>query len=175
MIFIPLELAGAYLIDPEKLEDERGFFARTFCQKDFEVRGLNHQVAQCNISFNAHKGTVRGMHYQSPHGEAKLVRCTKGAIFDVIIDLRPKSPTFREHFGVALSEQNRRMLYIPEDFAHGFQTIEDNTEVFYQMSEFFLPKNAHGVRWNDPSFGIRWPEVITIISERDATYPDFTV
>ena len=175
MIFLPLELAGAYLIDPEKLEDERGFFARTFCQKEFEVRALNHHVAQCNISFNVHKGTVRGMHYQFPQGEAKLVRCTRGAIFDVIIDLRPESPTFRKHFGVELSEQNRRMLYIPEDFAHGFQTMEDNSEVFYQMSEFFIPGNAHGVRWNDPAFGIRWPGEITVISERDANYPDFNV
>jgi dTDP-4-dehydrorhamnose 3,5-epimerase len=173
MIYTPVALAGAWLIEPERLEDERGFFARTFCRKEFEARGMNPRVAQCNISFNAHKGTVRGMHYQSPSGEAKLVRCTRGAIFDVIIDLRPESPTFKQHFGVKLSEQNRCMLYIPEDFAHGFQTLEENTEVFYQMSEFYIPGNFRAVRWDDPAFGIRWPEEVKVISERDRTYPNF--
>jgi len=173
MIFSPVALAGAWVIEPERLEDERGFFARSFCQKEFEARGLNPHVAQCNISFNVHKGTVRGMHYQSPSGEAKLVRCTRGAIFDIIIDLRPESPTFRKHFGVVLSEENRSMLYIPEDFAHGFQTMEEDTEVFYLMSEFYIPENSHGVRWDDPAFGICWPEEVKVISERDRTYPDF--
>ncbi len=175
MIITETKLSGAYIIDIEKIEDERGFFGRSFCQKEFEARGLNPHVAQCNISFNVHKGTVRGMHYQSPSGEAKLVRCTKGAIFDVIIDLRPESPTFRKHFGAVLSEENRRMLYIPEDFAHGFQTIEENSEVIYQMSEFYIPGNSRGVRWDDPAFGIRWPEDVKVVSERDKTYPDFIV
>lgn len=173
MIFTETKLSGAYIIDIEKFKDERGFFARSFCQKEFEARGLNLHVAQCNISFNANKGTVRGMHFQAPMGEAKLVRCTKGAIYDVIIDLRFKSPTFRKNFGVVLSEENRRMLYIPEDFAHGFQTLNDNSEVFYQMSEFYIPGNSRGVRWDDPAFGIQWPEAISVISERDRDYPDF--
>ena len=173
MIFSETKLNGAYLIEIEKFEDIRGFFARSFCGKEFEAKGLNPHVAQCNVSFNPHKGTVRGMHYQSPSAEAKLVRCTKGAIYDVIIDLRPESPTFREHFGTVLSEENRSMLYIPEMFAHGFQTMEDNSEVFYQMSEFYIPENSRGVRWDDPAFGICWPDEIKIISERDRTYPDF--
>lgn len=174
MIFTPVELAGAWVIEPERLKDERGFFARTFCQREFESRGMKPHVAQCNISFNHHKGTVRGMHYQEPSGEAKLVRCTKGAIYDVIIDLRPGSPTFRKHFGVVLSEENRSMLYIPEMFAHGFQTMEENTEVFYQMSEFYIPDNSKGVRWDDPAFAIQWPHDVSVISERDRTYPNFS-
>lgn len=173
MIFTPLQLAGAWLIDPERLEDERGFFARSFCRKEFETRGLNPDVAQCNISFNLHKGTLRGMHYQWPRGEAKLIRCTKGIIYDVIIDLRTESPTYGKHVGVLLSENNRRMLYIPQQFAHGFLTLEENTEVFYQMSEFYMPGNARGVRWDDPAFGIEWPQEVKVISERDRDYPDF--
>ena len=173
MIFTPLELAGAWLIDPERLEDERGFFARSFCRKEFEARGLNSEVTQCNISFNHSKGTLRGMHYQWPRGEAKLVRCTRGAIYDVIIDLCPESLTYGKHFGGLLSEHNRRMLYIPEWFAHGFQTLEHDTEVFYQMSEFYISENSRGVRWNDPAFGITWPEEVIAISERDKNFPDF--
>ncbi|BDV43034.1 dTDP-4-dehydrorhamnose 3,5-epimerase [Geotalea uraniireducens] len=175
MIFTPLELANAFLIEPERLEDQRGFFARSFCREEFASRGLNPEIAQCNISYNASKGTLRGMHYQHPRGEDKVVRCTRGAIFDVIIDLRPDSATFKQHFGVLLTEMNRRMLYVPVGFAHGFQTLEDHTEVFYQMSEFYVPENGRGVRWDDPAFGIHWPEVVTIISERDATYPDFSL
>lgn len=175
MIFTPLELSGAYLVEPERLEDVRGFFARSFCRREFEERGLNPDIFQCNVSSNIHKGTLRGMHYQFPRAEAKLVRCTKGAVLDVIIDLRPESLTFMNHASAQLTATNRQMLYIPEGFAHGFLTLQENTEVFYQMSEFYIAENARGVRWNDPRFGIVWPEEITTISERDASYPDFIV
>jgi dTDP-4-dehydrorhamnose 3,5-epimerase len=162
------------MIEPEMHEDHRGFFARTFCEREFEAHGLNPRVAQCNISFNRFKGSLRGMHFQaSPYSEAKLVRCTAGSIYDVIIDLRPSSPSFKKHFGLELSARNRKMLYIPEEFAHGFQTLEDNTEVFYQMSQFYSPEHARGVRWDDPAFGISWPPGERIIIERDRTYPDF--
>ena len=157
MIFIETKLNGPFIIEPERLEDERGFFARTFCQKEFEERGLNSKVVQCNISFNKRKGTIRGMHYQvAPFEEAKLVYCIKGAIYDVIIDLRPCSLTFKQWLTVDLTAENCRMLYIPEGFAHGFQTLEADTAVFYQMSEFYHPEYARGVRWNDPAFGIGW-------------------
>jgi dTDP-4-dehydrorhamnose 3,5-epimerase len=152
MIFTETRLKGAFIIEPEKLDDERGFFARTYCQKEFKDHGLNPVVAQCNISFNRVKGTLRGLHYQiAPYEEAKLVYCTKGAIYDVIIDLRASSLTFKKWFGVDLTAENRRMLYIPEGFAHGFQTLEDDTEVFYQMSEFYNPEYARGIRWNAPA------------------------
>ncbi len=155
-------------------EDDRGFFARTFCRREFEARGLNPQVVQCNFSFNKRKGSLRGMHFQaSPHSEAKLVRCTAGSIYDVIIDLRASSSAFRKHFGVELSARNRKMLYVPEEFAHGFQTLEDDTEVFYQMSQYYSPEHSRGVRWDDPAFGISWPPGERIIIERDRTYPDF--
>ncbi len=155
-------------------EDDRGFFARTFCRREFEVRGLNPQVVQCNVSFNKRKGSLRGMHFQaSPYSEAKLVRCTAGSIYDVIIDLRASSSAFRKHFGVELSARNRKMLYIPEEFAHGFQTLEDDTEVFYQMSQYYSPEHSRGVRWDDPAFEILWPPGERIIIERDRTYPDF--
>jgi len=167
-------LKGAFVIDPERLTDARGFFARTWCQHEAEVYGLNPRLVQCSISFNARKGTLRGLHYQaSPHEEAKLIRCTMGAIYDVIVDLRRDSPTFRGHFGIVLNAENRRMLYVPEGFAHGFQTLEDNTEVFYQMSEFYAPDSARGVRWDDPAFGITWPAADRIINERDRAYPNF--
>lgn len=167
-------LYGAYIIEPERLGDERGFFARTWCQREFQERGLNSRLVQCNISFNLKRGTLRGMHYQlAPHEEVRLVRCTKGEIYDVIIDLRPDSPTFREHSAVVLSAENRKMLYIPEKFAHGFITLEDNTEVFYQMSEFYSAKCVRGIRWNDPAFRIRWPLQVATISNRDRSYPDF--
>jgi dTDP-4-dehydrorhamnose 3,5-epimerase len=175
VIFIATKLQGAFLIEPERLEDDRGFLARTWCQREFTARGLNPRLVQCNISFNKKKGTLRGMHYQvAPYEEARLVRCLAGAIYDVIIDLRPESPTFKLHFATVLRAQDRQMLYIPEGFAHGFQTLEDNTEVFYQMSEFYVVEYARGVRWNDPAFGIRWPNDGRIISERDQHYPDFT-
>lgn len=174
MIFTETKLKDAYVIEPERLEDERGFFARTFCEHEFAAHGLCTRFVQCNISFNKRKGTIRGMHYQvAPHAEAKLVRCTMGAIYDVIIDLRPGSPTFAQWVAVELTAQNRRMVYVPEGLAHGFQTLEDNTEVFYQMSEFYHPECARGVRWNDPAFGIKWPLTPVIISARDQSYPDF--
>lgn len=176
MIFVETNLTGAFIIEPERLEDERGFLARTWCQHQFEAHGLDSQLVQCSISFNKKKGTLRGMHYQvAPYEEARLVRCTMGAIYDVIIDLRPHSPTFRNWISTELTEENRRMLYIPEGFAHGFLTLEDNTEVFYQMSEFYHPEFARGTRWDDPAFGIEWPTDITVISDKDREYPDFTL
>ncbi len=174
MIFTETKLPGAFVIELEKHADQRGFFARTFCRKEFEAHGLNPQVAQCNVSFNKRKGTLRGMHYQAvPFAEAKLVRCTSGSIYDVIIDIRRSSPTFKQHFAVELSAENHKMLYIPEEFAHGFQTLQDDTEIFYQMSQHFSPEHARGVRWNDPTFRIEWPEDERIIVERDQRYPDF--
>ena len=176
MIFQPTGLAGAYVIAIERLRDERGFFARSFCAREFEDHGLNPSLAQCNISYNRHAGTLRGMHFQaSPFEEAKLVRCTRGAIHDVIIDLRPDSPTFMRHVGVLLTPEERNMLYVPEGFAHGFLTLEDHTEVFYQMSEFYVPGAARGFRWDDPAFAIDWPAPVSVISERDAAYPDFAL
>ncbi len=168
MIFSETTLKDAYVIEPEKLQDERGFFARTWCQREFAGQGLNPGLVQCNISFNKRKGTLRGMHFQIfPHEETKLVRCTSGAVFDVIVDLRPESRTFKQWFAIELSSDNHKMIFIPEGFAHGFQTLTDNTELFYQMSEFFSPEYARGVRWNDPEFNINWPEKISIISEKD--------
>jgi dTDP-4-dehydrorhamnose 3,5-epimerase len=174
VIFRPTALSGAYVIEPERLEDVRGYFARTFCQKDFAAHGLETRVAQCSVSFNHRKGTLRGMHYQvAPFEEVKLVRCIRGAVYDVIVDLKRDSPTFKRHVGVQLDEQNGRMLYIPAGFAHGFQTLEDDTEVAYQMSEVYSAEHARGVRWNDPAFGIDWPEDERTILERDRNYPDF--
>lgn len=176
MIFTETELTGAFIIELETLEDERGFFARTWCEQEFGARGLNPRLVQCNISFNRKKGTLRGMHYQTaPYGEAKLVRCTNGAIYDVIIDLRPDSPTFKRWVAVELTNDNRRALYIPEGLAHGFQSLKDNAEVFYQMSEFYRPEYAGGVRWDDPAFDIRWPVDEVIISARDRHYADFAL
>jgi dTDP-4-dehydrorhamnose 3,5-epimerase len=174
VIFTETPLSGAFLIEPERLEDERGFFARIFEPREFEAHGLNPRVAQSSLSFNPRRGTLRGMHYQrAPFQEAKLVRCTRGAIHDAIIDLRAGSPTFRRHFGVRLDAESRRMLYVPEGFAHGFLTLEDETEVTYQISQPHSPDHAAGVRWNDPAFGIAWPEAVRVIAERDRTYPDF--
>ena len=174
MIFTETNLKSSFLIELEPRADERGFFARTWCQREFEAHGLQTRWVQCNISFNQKKGTLRGMHYQvAPYAEAKLVSCTRGAIYDVIIDLRCDSPTFKQWLGVKLTAANRQMLFIPEGFAHGFQTLEDDTEVFYQMSEFYAPDYAKGVRWDDPAFGISWPADERIISRRDQSYPDF--
>lgn len=174
MIFSETQLKDAFLLEPERTEDERGLFARTWCQREVESHGLNPRVVQCNISFNKAGGTLRGMHYQAaPYEEAKLVRCTRGAIYDVIIDLRPESPTFMQHAAFTLTAENRHMLYVPEGFAHGFQTLEDTTEVFYQMSQFYAPDYARGVRWNDPAFGIQWPPGDRKISKRDQSYGDF--
>jgi dTDP-4-dehydrorhamnose 3,5-epimerase len=174
MRFVETKLVGAYVIEPKRYSDDRGFFARTFCRREFESHGLNPSVVQSSVSFNRKKGTLRGMHFQvAPHQEAKLVRCTMGSIFDVIIDVRPDSPTFKQYFSVVLSAENRTALYVPEGFAHGFQTLEDNSEVFYQISEFYVPECARGVRWNDPAFAIRWPDDERIILDRDQSYPDF--
>jgi dTDP-4-dehydrorhamnose 3,5-epimerase len=174
MIFKQTKFDGAYLIEIQKLEDERGFFARTFCQREFEEHGLNLHQVQCNLSYNKNMGTLRGMHYQAaPFEEAKLVCCTSGAIYDVIIDLRPESPRFKQYLGVTLTEEEHNMLYVPEGFAHGFLTLSDDTSVFYQMSEFYATEYARGVRWNDPAFGIEWPAEVKVISPRDANYQDF--
>lgn len=174
MIFEETKLKGAFVIEPELSEDERGFFARTFCRNEFETYGLNPNLVQCNISFNRKKGTVRGMHYQvRPHEEDKLVRCTCGVIYDVIVDIRKDSPTRKRWISVELSAENRRMLYVPRGCAHGFQTLEDNCEVFYQMSEMYHSDLSRGVRWNDPAFSIRWPLRDPVISKRDAHYSDF--
>jgi len=174
MKFIETKLKGAYIIEPERIEDERGFFARTFCQKEFEEHGLNSKIVQCNISYNKRKGTLRGLHYQiAPKAEVKTVRCTCGAIYDVIIDLRLDSPTYCQWIAVELNAYDRKMLYIPEGFAHGFQTLEDYTELFYHMSEFYAPPFAKGIRWDDPVFGICWPLQDPILSKKDRFYDDF--
>lgn len=175
MIFIETELKGAFIIEPERLEDDRGFFARSYCQREFSEHGLMSNWVQCNISFNRIKGTLRGMHFQAkPHEEAKLVRCTMGAIYDVIIDLRPESPTHKNWISVELTAQNRTMLYVPENFAHGYQTLVDDTEVLYQVSEFYTPEFERGVRWNDPTFEIKWPNVFPpVISDKDKNWSDY--
>lgn len=174
MIFRETPLAGAWLLEPERIEDERGFFARTWCRRDFAARGLDPAIAQCSVSFNHRRGTLRGLHFQAaPHEEVKLVRVTCGAVWDVIVDLRPESSTFRKHFSIVLSAESRNELYIPKGMAHGFQTLEDGTEVFYQISEFFAPESARGYRWDDPSFAIPWPEPVTVISEKDRNLPLF--
>lgn len=172
MKFTPTPLAGAYLVELERLGDDRGFFARSFCQNEFKARGLDPCVAQCNVSFNAKRGTLRGLHCQDkPHEEAKLVRCTRGAIWDVIIDLRQDSPTRLRWHAAELSAENRAALYVPKGFAHGFQTLVDDTEVLYQMSESYHPELARGLRWDDPKLGIRWPLADPVISQRDAAFP----
>jgi dTDP-4-dehydrorhamnose 3,5-epimerase len=172
--FTETRLQGAYLVQPEPLPDERGFFARTWCVREFGSFGLETRLVQYNISYNRRKGTLRGMHYQvPPFEEDKLVRCVRGAVHDVIIDLRRNSETFGKHIGVTLSAENRSMLHIPKGFAHGFLTLEDDTEVYYQMSEFYAPECAKGFRWDDPAFGIDWPGEVRIISEKDRSYPDF--
>ena len=174
MIFHDLDIPGAYLVEPEKVEDRRGFFARTYCRRELEDRDLDPTVVQCNISVNHKKGTVRGMHWQAaPYEEIKLVRCTRGAIHDVILDLRPDSPTYKRHVGVDLDAENRLAIYIPAGVAHGFQSLDDETEIFYQMSEFYYPEAARGVRWNDPAFSIAWPLEVTVISDKDLSFPDF--
>jgi len=175
MIFTETQLSGAFIIDLEQFEDERGFFARCWSEKEFAARGLNPQLVETNISFNRKAGTLRGMHFQiAPDAQPKLVRCTAGAIYDVLIDLRPESVTFKEWIAVELNEVNHRQLYIPEGIAHGFQTLADNTEVHYQMSVPYVSESARGVRWDDPAFGIDWPAAERTIIARDRTYPDFT-
>ena len=174
MKFQPTPLGGAYLVEVEQIEDDRGFFARSFCQNEFRALGLDVNITQCNVSFNRKRGTLRGLHYQAaPHEEAKLVRCTAGALWDVIVDLRTGSPTVGQWFAAELSASNRRALYVPAGFAHGFQTLADNSEVLYQMSEFFHAESAKGIRWNDPFLSIAWPLAVSAISLRDEAFPLF--
>jgi dTDP-4-dehydrorhamnose 3,5-epimerase len=174
MIFHETKISGVFEIHVERKSDDRGFFARTWCQREFEDHGLNGNLVQCSISFNRRKRTLRGMHYQAaPFAETKLVRCTQGSIYDVVLDLRPHSGTFRDWIAVTLTAENRNMVYVPKGCAHGFLTLKDETEVFYQMSEFFDLESARGVRWNDPAFQIAWPEGVEVISDRDRTYSDF--
>lgn len=171
MLFTETKLKGAFIIDLEHREDNRGFFARTFCANEFEQHGLKPSVAQCNLSFNHKKGTLRGMHYQTPPAaETKLIRCTQGAIYDVIVDMRPDSPTYLSHIGVELTAENHRALYVPEMFAHGYQALTDGAEVVYQVGEFYTPGYERGLRYNDPILGIEWPTEVTVISEKDAAW-----
>jgi dTDP-4-dehydrorhamnose 3,5-epimerase len=176
VIFHETNLKGAFVIDIEKLEDHRGFFARAWCQKEFEEHHLVSRIRQANVSYNMTKGTLRGMHYQlSPYEETKLVRCTNGAIYDVIIDLRPVSPTYAQWIGVELTAENYKMLYVPENFAHGFITLKNNTEVTYQVSQFYTPGSERGIRWDDPAFGIDWPIEARVISDKDSNWPDYAL
>ena len=174
MTFLPTPLAGAYVVELEQRVDERGFFARSFCQEEFKAQGLDPRIAQTNVSYNRRRGTLRGMHFQAaPYAEAKLVRCTQGAIWDAIIDLRPDSPSFKRWHGIELSAANRRALYVPEGFAQGFQTLADDSEVLYLMSQFYRPDSARGLLWDDPAFGIAWPIANPQLSERDRGLPYF--
>jgi dTDP-4-dehydrorhamnose 3,5-epimerase len=175
MIFEPTKIDGAWTIDLDRREDERGYFARSWCRREFEARGLTADLVQSNFSYNYRKGTIRGMHYQvAPSQEAKLVRCIRGSVWDVIVDLRPESPTYLEWVGVELSAENHRQLYIPEHCAHGYQTLADDTEVLYHVSEFYVPDAERGIRWNDPQLAIRWPENDEpTLSPKDRAWPDF--
>lgn len=176
MIFLETKLPGVFEIHIEAKPDERGFFARTWCQQEFEAQGLNGRMVQSSLSFNSRKGTLRGMHYQvAPYEEAKLIRCTRGAIYDVVVDLRPQSRTFKDWIAAVLTAEKRNMVYVPRGCAHGFLTLEDSSEVNYQMSEFWNAESARGVRWDDPVFRIEWPAKVEVISERDRTYPDFKI
>jgi len=174
VIFTPTPLAGAWVVELERHEDERGFFARTWCRRELEARGLDARLVQCSMSRNTRRGTLRGLHWQAPpHAEVKLVRCSRGAIWDVMVDVRPSSPTYTRHFGAELTAENGLALYIPEGFAHGFVTLADDSDVVYQMTEYYEPAAARGARWNDPAFGIPWPVARPILHPRDAGYPDF--
>jgi dTDP-4-dehydrorhamnose 3,5-epimerase len=174
MIFTETKLKGAYVIDVERREDSRGFFARVFCQREFEVHGLKPIIAQANVAFNRTKGTMRGMHFQFPPvAETKLVRCTRGAILDIIVDLRPESPTYLEHVAVELTEDNCRSLYVPERFAHGYQALRDNTDTSYQVGEFYAPGCEGGLQYNDPKLGLQWPLPVTVISDKDQLWKAF--
>ena len=175
MLFQETKLKGAYIIDIERKEDHRGFFARSWCRKELESNCLNLQLVQANIGFSLKKGTLRGMHFQrAPYQEVKIVRCTLGMIYDVIVDLRKNSSTYKQWIGVELNQDNHRMIYVPEGFAHGYQTLVDNTEIYYMTSEFFKPEFASGIRYNDPIFRIEWPVEVECISEGDSTWPDYT-
>jgi dTDP-4-dehydrorhamnose 3,5-epimerase len=174
MIFTETKLPGAFIIEIEKREDERGFFARAWCKKEFEAYGLNLDWVQANLAFSKRRGTLRGMHYQvAPYEEAKLMRCIRGAIYDVIIDLRPDSPTYKQWLGGELTADNHKMLYVPEGFAHGYQTLMDNIETFYQVSQFYSPESERGLRYDDPAFGIEWPIDVQVISDKDKSWPDY--
>ena len=176
MIFKETKLKGAFIIEIQKLEDERGFFGRSWCANELKAHGLKINIAQANISFSKKKGTLRGMHCQiDPFQETKLIRCTQGSIFDVIIDLRPDSPTYKQWYGVELSQDNYKMLYVPEDFAHGFITLKDNCEVTYLVTQFYTPNAEGGIRWNDKQFNIQWPLTPVVISEKDKGHPDFII
>jgi dTDP-4-dehydrorhamnose 3,5-epimerase len=174
MIFTETKLKGAFTIDIERREDSRGFFARAFCQHEFEAHGLKPMIAQANVAFNNSKGTLRGMHFQfPPAAETKLVRCTRGAILDIIVDLRPESPTFLQHIAVELSEDNYRALYVPERFAHGYQVLRDKTETSYQVGEFYTPGSEGGLLYNDPRLGLEWPLPVAVISDKDQAWKSF--
>jgi dTDP-4-dehydrorhamnose 3,5-epimerase len=172
--FLETKLAGVFEISVDRMIDERGFFARTWCKHEFAAQGLETGLVQCSISYNARKGTLRGMHYQvPPFEETKLVRCTQGAIYDVVLDLRPDSVSYKQWIAATLTAKDRNMIYIPKGCAHGFLTVQDDTEVFYQMTQVFDSASARGFRWNDPAFNIAWPDKVEVISERDRTYPDY--
>jgi dTDP-4-dehydrorhamnose 3,5-epimerase len=175
MLFIETELKGAFIVELERREDDRGFFARTWCRDEFERHGIVATIAQANMSYNYARGTLRGMHYQrAPFAETKLVRAVRGAIYDVIIDLRPDSPTYKGWIGVELTADNRRALFVPEGFAHGLQTLADDTEVMYQVSQFYTPGAEGGIRYDDPAFAIAWPLPVSVISDKDRAWPDFS-
>ncbi|MDA8389056.1 MAG: dTDP-4-dehydrorhamnose 3,5-epimerase [Nitrospiraceae bacterium] len=168
------KLDDVFIIEPDTLADERGFCARSWCRREFELLGINKKHVQSNISFNKKRGTLKGLHYQEdPYSEAKLIRCTMGAVYDVIIDLRPDSPTYLQWMSAELTQKSNRLVYMPEGFAHGFMTLRDNTEVFYQTTQFYMPEFSRGIRWNDPLFDMRWPLPVSAISEKDGQYPDF--
>jgi dTDP-4-dehydrorhamnose 3,5-epimerase len=174
VIFKASKLQGVFEIHLEPIPDERGFFARAWCQTEFKGNKLNPKLVQCSVSFNSRKGTLRGLHYQAPpYEETKVVRCTQGAVYDVVVDLRPNSPTYRDWIAVVLTAEKRNMVYVPEGCGHGFLTLEDNSEIFYQMSEIYSAESARGVRWDDPAFRIAWPERVEVISKRDRSYPNF--
>ncbi len=176
MIFTETKLKGAFIIEIQKLEDERGFFGRAWCQKEFEAHGLNPNMCQINTSYTKKKGTIRGLHYQiDPYQEAKFIRCTRGRIFDIMIDLRPDSPTFMQWIGNELSSDGYKMVYVPENFAHGILSLEDNSEVYYPVTQFYTPGAERGIRWNDPAFDIKWPIEVEIVSEKDNSHPDFDI
>ncbi len=174
VIFTETKLKGAFVIDLDRKRDARGFFARAFCQEEFKAHGLKPLIAQGNVAHNIRKGTIRGMHFQfPPAAETKLVRCTRGAILDIIVDLRPESPTYLQHVAVDLNEDNQRALYVPERFAHGYQTLHDNTDTSYSVGEFYSPANESGILYNDPRLGLRWPLPVTVVSEKDQKFARF--
>ena len=175
MIFRETPISGAYVIEPERIEDHRGFFARIWCKKELGQRGLETELAQSNIGFSSRRGTLRGLHFQeAPHTEVKIVRCTRGSIFDVIVDLRPDSSSYKRWFGTELSDENGKMIYAPEGCAQGYITLTDNSEMYYHTSDFYHPESASGVRYNDPEFGVVWPVEIAVISQQDKEWPDYS-